>query len=65
MVFVSELYQKQYNSLKLITDLSYLIIAVDAIKTIEVGLVAILVPPASHVGLGTMQTERIRVFVPA
>lgn len=42
----------------------YLIITVDAVKTIEIGLVAVLVPPASHVGLGTVDPQRIRVLVP-
>lgn len=41
----------------------YLIITVDAIKTIEVGLVAVLVPPASHVGSGTVDPQRVRVLV--
>lgn len=42
----------------------YLIITVDAIETVEVSLVAVLVPPASHVGPGTVDAERIRVLVP-
>lgn len=42
----------------------HLIVTVDAIKTIEVGLVAVLVPPASHVGPGTVDPQRIRVLVP-
>lgn len=42
---------------------SYLIIAVGAIKTIEVGLVAVLVPPASNVSLGTVDPQRSRVLV--
>lgn len=44
--------------------MNYLIIAVDTIKTIEVGLVAVLVPPASHVGPGTVDPQNIRVLVP-
>lgn len=42
----------------------YLIVTVDAIKTIEIGLVAVLVPPASHVGPGTVNPQSIRVLVP-
>lgn len=42
----------------------YLIVTVDAIKTIEICLVAVLVPPASHVGPGTVNTQSIRVLVP-
>lgn len=42
----------------------YLIITVDAIKTIEVGLVAVLVPPATHVGPGTVGPQTIWVLVP-
>ncbi len=42
----------------------YLIIAVDAEKAVQVGLVAVLVPPASHVGPGTVDPQRIRILVP-
>lgn len=42
----------------------YLIITADAIKAIEVGLVAVLVPPASHVGPGTVDPQGISVLVP-
>lgn len=42
----------------------YLIVTVDAIKTIEIGLVAVLVPPASHIGPGTVNPQSIRVLVP-
>lgn len=42
----------------------YLIVTVDAIKTIEICLVAVLVPPASHVGPGTVNPQSIRVLVP-
>ena len=41
----------------------YLIITIDAVKTVEVGLVAVLVPPASHVGPGTVDPQRISVLV--
>lgn len=41
----------------------YLIITVAAIKAIQVGLVAVLVPPASHVRPGTVNPKRIRVLV--
>lgn len=45
-------------------DKSYLIITVDAIKTVEVGLVAVLVPPASHVGPGAVEPQSVWVLVP-
>lgn len=42
----------------------YLVVMVGAVKTVEVGLVAVLVPPASHVSPGTVDPQRIRVLVP-
>lgn len=42
----------------------YLIVTVDAIETIEIGLVAVLIPPASHVGLGTVDPHGVRILVP-
>lgn len=41
----------------------YLIVTVDAKETIEVGLIAVLVPPTTHVGPGTVDPQRVRVLV--
>ena len=41
----------------------YLVVAVDTVETIEVGLVAVLVPPAPHVGPGTVDSQRVGVFI--
>lgn len=42
----------------------YLIITVGAVATVEVGLVAVLVPPASCVRFGAVDAEGKRVLVP-
>lgn len=42
-----------------------LVVMVGVVKTIEVGLVAVLVPPASHVRPGTVDPQRIGVLVPS
>lgn len=46
------------------TGQPYLVVLVGAVKTVEVGLVAVLVPPASHVSPGTVDPQRIGVLVP-
>lgn len=43
----------------------YLVVVVGGVKTVEVGLVAVLVPPAAHVSPGAVDPERIRVLVPS
>lgn len=43
----------------------YLVVMVGVVKTIKVGLIAVLVPPASHVRPGTVDPKRIGVLVPS
>merc|ERR1719309_91558 len=40
-----------------------LIVGADVVESVEVGLVAVLVPPAPHVGLGTVDPKRVWVSV--
>lgn len=46
------------------SQLLYLVVGVCVIKAVEIGLMAVLIPPAASVGHGTARDERLRVSVP-